>query len=166
MKTTNQTLELHGDRELVLTRYFAAPVQLVWEAHTDCAHLSHWWGPKGWELTHCKLELKIGGKWHYCMSGEHEGNQMQSWGLATYQVIAAPNRLVYQDTFSDQDGNVNPEMPEMIVTILLTEQQAGTLLTNKTLFESTEARQQVIDMGMEVGITQTWDRLDTHLTTM
>lgn len=166
MMTKKQTLELRGDRELVLTRRFAAPRRLVWLAYSDCEHLAHWWGPAGWELTHCQLDFRPGGTWHYCMSGEYEGNTMESWGLATYQEIEAPQRLVYADAFSDKEGNVNEAMPQMIITTTLTEEDGATLLTSSTLFASTEARQQVIDMGMEAGISQTWDRLDGYLATL
>ncbi len=163
MADRRQTLELRGDRELILTRRFAAPRKLVWMAYTDCTHLAHWWGPTGWELTHCELDLRPGGVWHYCMSGEYEGKTMDSWGIATYQEINAPHRLTYFDAFSDKDGQVNKNMPQMKVTVTLEEKDGETLLTNNTLFESAAARQQVIDMGMEEGIAQTWDRLDTYL---
>lgn len=166
MSNTQQTVELRGDRELVLTRRFDAPRRLVWSAYTDCAHLTHWWGPTGWKLTHCELDLRPGGVWHYCMTGEYEGNVMESWGLATYQEIDEPGRLVYVDAFSDKDGNVNAEMPQMEITVTLAEEAGGTLLMSHTLFESTEARQQVVDMGVEEGITQTWDRLGSYLSTM
>lgn len=166
MSNKQGTVELRGDRELVLTRSFAAPRQRVWQAYTDCAHLSQWWGPTGWELTHCELELRPGGVWHYCMKGEYDGNVMESWGLATYREVDAPSRLVYVDAFSDEDGKVNAEMPQMEVGVTLKEEAGETILTSHTLFESTEARQQVIDMGVVEGITQTWDRLESYLSTM
>lgn len=163
--SNKQTLELRGERELVLTRHFAAPRQLVWTAYSDCKHLKHWWGPQGWELTHCELDFRPNGTWHYCMSGEYEGNTMESWGLATYEEIDAPNRLVYRDAFSDAEGNVNADMPQMVTKMTLEEVEGGTLLTSISVYESADARQQVIDMGVEEGIAQTWDRLDDYLAT-
>lgn len=160
------TLELRGERELVLTRPFAAPRRLVWDAYTDCRHLVHWWGPAGWDLTHCELDLRPGGSWHYCMSGQHEGKPMESWGLAIYEEIEAPHRLVYRDAFSDREGTVNADMPQMEITVTFEEIEGGTLLTSSTLFESSEARQQVIDMGVEHGIADTWARLDDYLPTI
>lgn len=166
MNDKKQTLELHGECELVLTRYFAAPRRLVWMAYSDCKHLSHWWGSTGWELTHCELDFRPGGVWHYCMTGEYEGKTMESWGLATYQEIEALERLVYADAFSDKHGNINATMPQMIITVTLSEEDGETRLTSRTLFESAEARQEVLDMGMEEGIKQTWDRLDLYLAKM
>ncbi len=163
--TNKQTVELREERELVLARHFAAPRQLVWDAYTNCAHLKHWWGPKGWELTHCELDLREDGKWHYCMAGEYEGSRQESWGLATYDEIDAPSRLVYRDAFADAEGNVHPDMPEMVITVLFEAVDGGTLMTSITEFVSADARQQVLDMGAEQGIRETWDRLDDYLAT-
>ena len=164
MSNDKQTLTLRGDREIVLTRRFSAPRHLVWKAHSSCEHLKHWWGPKGWDLVHCMMDFRPNGTWHYCMAGEYEGNAMESWGLATYQEIEEPERIVYTDAFSDKEGSINPDMPEMLITVTMDDQGETTLLTNVTRCESAEARQQLIDMGMEGGITETWDRLDELLT--
>ena len=160
------TLELRGDREIVFTRAFAAPCQLVWDAYTDCKHLIHWWGPAGWELTHCELELRVGGTWHYCMAGTYEGSYMESWGLGTYVELDGPHRLVYSDAFSDKDGNVNPDMPESLNTITFEAVDGGTMMRLSTLCGSAEARQELIAMNVEQGVSETWMRLDAYLPTM
>ena len=158
--------ELRGDREIVLTRHFAASPQLLWKAYTDCAHLVHWWGPHGWELTHCKLDLRPGGVWHYCMAGEYEGEVMESWGLATFEKIEAPHHLAYGETFSDKDASIIPDMPNMAITVQFEAVDGGTLMTSVTLFDSAEARQETLNMGVEAGITEAWDRLNTYLPQM
>ena len=164
---TNQlNFELRGDREIVLTRVFAARPALVWKAYTECAHLVHWWGPTGWELTHCELDLRPGGVWHYCMAGEYEGELMESWGLATYEEIDAPNRLLYSEAFSDKDGAINPDVALMAISVLFEAVEGGTLMTSVTVFDSAESRQETLDMGVQEGITQTWDRLHTYLATL
>ena len=160
------TIELRGEREIIFTRPFAAPPQLVWEAYTDCAHLVHWWGPAGWELTHCQLDLRVGGTWHYCMAGSYEGEYMESWGLGMYEEIDAPQRLVYRDAFSDKDGNANSEMPQTFNTITFAAIDGGTMMEIVTECESAEARQQLIDMDVEQGVAETWERLDAYLPTL
>lgn len=163
----NQTIEKVSDRELVLTRTFAAPRQLVWQAYTDCKHLSQWWGPAGWTVPHCQLDLRPGGQWHYCMKGPMpDGNVIESWGLAVYEEIAAPERLVYRDAFSDAEGNISPDFPQGMVTVKLEEADGRTLLTSHVRYNAAADLETVLQMGMEEGITQTWDRLDTHLETM
>lgn len=164
--TKKHTLELRGEREIVFTRPFAAPPELVWAAYTDCTHLVHWWGPTGWELTHCQLDLRVGGTWHYCMAGLYEGNHMESWGLGTYEEIDAPHRLVYRDAFSDKDANISSEMPETFNSITFTAVDGGTMMEIITECESAEARQQLISMNVEQGVAETWERLDAYLPTL
>jgi uncharacterized protein YndB with AHSA1/START domain len=163
----NQKTERISDCELVLTRTFAAPRHLVWEAYTDCRHLSQWWGPTGWTVPHCQLDLRPGGKWHYCMKGEMpDGNVIESWGLAVYEEIAAPERLVYRDAFSDAEGNISAEFPRALVTVNLEEVDGKTLLTSHIRYDSAADLETVLNIGMEEGISQTWDRLDDHLNMM
>jgi uncharacterized protein YndB with AHSA1/START domain len=51
-------------REFVITRTFDAPRDLVWRAFTEAEHLKHWWGPKGFKMLSCKLDLRPGGIFH------------------------------------------------------------------------------------------------------
>lgn len=54
-------------RELVITRIFAAPRKLVWKAWTNPEHLMRWWGPKDFTSPACKIDLRVGGKYLFCM---------------------------------------------------------------------------------------------------
>ena len=56
-----------GERMLVMTRVFDAPRELVWKAWTDPEMLMKWWGPKGFTCPHCEIDLRVGGKYLYCM---------------------------------------------------------------------------------------------------
>jgi uncharacterized protein YndB with AHSA1/START domain len=147
--------------DIVITRTFDAPRDLVFKAWTDCDHLMQWWGPRQWPLWKCTLDLRPGGVWHYCMRSS-EGQE--AWGRAVYREIAGPERLVYTDTFSDADGSIIP--PEMLTTVTFTGQQARTLVTIHTVFKSAADRDAVIDMGMEQGMAETLDRLAEHLATL
>src|SRR3982750_3642882 len=93
-----------ADREITFEREFAAPRALVFKAWTDPRALEHWFGPAGWTLPVCEVDLRPGGVWRYCMRGP-KGEE--SWGRATYREIVEPERLVYTDSFSDAAGNVN-----------------------------------------------------------
>ena len=84
---STMTITRPTDRELLIERSFDAPRDLVWSAFTEPERLAHWWGPAGWTLPHCTLDLRVGGRWHYCMRGP--GGE-ESWGLATYEEIDAP----------------------------------------------------------------------------
>lgn len=160
-KATQMTTE-PSTNELVLERVFDAPRALVWQAWTQAEHLKHWWGPAGWTLPVCQVDFRPGGVWHYCMRSA-EGQE--SWGRAVYQEIEEPERLVYQDAFSDAEGNVAEGMPVMNITVEFVEMGDKTKVISRTEFASAEELQAVLDMGVEEGMNQTWDRLDAYLAT-
>lgn len=158
---------VEGDRVLVLERVFDAPRSLVFQMYSQAEHLTHWWGPRGWELPVCKVDFRPGGVWHYCMKcvDKNQGDffGMESWGKAVYEQIVEPERIVYTDFFSDADGNTNKDMPSTNVTVTFVELGAQTRLVSRAEYVSAEALESVMKMGMLEGITQTWDRLEERL---
>ncbi|MDO3409904.1 SRPBCC domain-containing protein [Saccharibacillus sp. CPCC 101409] len=163
----NPTTVRAEGREFVLEREFKAGREQVFAAFTECEHLKHWWGPRGWELTACKLDLRPEGVWHYCMTcvdksqGDYYG--MQSWGKAVYGEIDAPNSLNYTDYFSDEEGGVNEELPPSYTAVHFEQTESGTKVISRTAYDSEESLKTVLEMGMEQGIRETWDRLDEYL---
>lgn len=124
-----------GERELVLTRTFDAPRALVFRAWTEPEHLRRWFGPRGWTLTACTRDLRVGGVWRYCLRGP--GGE-DVWGRAVYREITPPERLVYTDSFADAAGNpveptrygFGPDFPrEVLVTVTFEERDGQTRLT-------------------------------------
>jgi len=87
----------------VISRVFDAPRERVWQAWTEVEQMKQWWGPKGFTVTHCKLDLRPGGKGHYCLRAP-DGSEM--WGRFVYREIVAPERLVWINSFSDKDGGL------------------------------------------------------------
>lgn len=161
------THRIEDGKELVLERVFRAPRALVFEAFTQAEHLRHWWGPRGWELSHCTVDLRPGGRWHYCMKcvdqsqGEFYG--MESWGLGIYDEIAAPERLTYTDYFSDAQGAINEAMPATRAILTFEDVEGGTRVVSRSVYSTPEALNAVMEMGMLQGISETWDRLGEHL---
>lgn len=158
----------HG-KELLLERTFRAPPALVFAAFTQAEHLRQWWGPRGWEVTHCTVDLRPGGKWHYCMKcvdrGQGDFYGVESWGLGLYDEIEAPERLVYTDYFSDADGEINSEMPSSQTILSFEDVAGGTRVVSRSVYATEDALKTVMEMGMLQGITETWDRLAEHLQT-
>lgn len=154
-------------RELILERVFDAPRELVFKAFSESERLKQWWGPRGWILPVCNVDFRPGGVWHYCMKctdknqGEFYG--MESWGKAVYQEIIENEKIVYTDYFSDAEGNEAEGMPPSQITVIFTEEEGRTKLVSRAVFDSTEALKTVLDMGMEQGISETWDRLGEYL---
>lgn len=160
MENGDQTVRTN-DGTLVLRRSFAAPRNLVFAAWSSCEHLKNWWGPRSWPMHECTMDFRVGGVWHYCLRGPNEGDA--SWGRATYEEIDEPERIVYLDAFCDADGTVNDAMPQTRSTVEFTAVGQATRVTIRAEYASADALQQVLDMGMIAGLTETLDRLDDHL---
>jgi uncharacterized protein YndB with AHSA1/START domain len=89
-------------RELVITRVINAPREAVFKAWTDEKRVARWWGPKGFTVPYCKIDLRPGGVFHYCMRSP-DGEDY--WGKGVYSEIVEPERIVFTDVFSDEQGN-------------------------------------------------------------
>jgi uncharacterized protein YndB with AHSA1/START domain len=123
------------ESELVLARVFDAPRERVWTAWTDPAEFKRWWGPKGYTIPACTIDLRVGGKYLYCMRSP-EGTDY--WATGTYREIVPPRKFVATDSFADAKGNVVPasaygmksEMPlEMLVTVTFEDLAGKTQVT-------------------------------------
>ena len=119
MVTKNKTVNLEG--ELEITRVFEAPRPLVWRAWTEAELFKQWYGPKGFTVPHCTIDLQVGGKYLLSMRSP-EGQEM--WLTGTYREIGPVNRLVKTESPADADGKVVEMggMPqETVVTLNLEE---------------------------------------------
>jgi len=142
-------VETPGDREITLTRIFDAPRHLVFDALTKPELLERWFGPRGWSLALCNVDLRVGGKWRSVLRGP-DGRSMGMSGV--YREIAPPDRLVSTESFDDYPG-------ESINTLSLSEENGKTTLTCRILYVSKEIRDAVIQSGMEHGAAESYDRL-------
>jgi uncharacterized protein YndB with AHSA1/START domain len=147
-----------SEREIVLTRTFGAPRQLVWNSFTTPALLKRWlFGPPGWEMTVCEEDLRPSGAFRWAWRGPN-GEEMQLRGV--YREVKPPERIVRTETF---EFGCAAQAGEQIGTIVLTE-QAGTTSLHLTLqYPSKEARDAAIASGMEHGMSAGYDRLDKML---
>ena len=94
-----------GERELVVTRVFAAPRGLVFAAWTEPEHLKRWWGPKSFTMPYCEIDLRPGGVFLRCMRSP-EGRDF--WVTGVFREVVVPEKLVFTDSFADAQGNVVP----------------------------------------------------------
>lgn len=150
MKNTGTLkVALKGDREVVLTRVFNAPRAMVYDALTKPELIRRWFGPHGWNIETCEVDLRVGGKWRYTMKGP--GNQ--SMGMyGEYRQLNRPDGLVHTENFDDFPG-------EAIVTTQLIEENGKTTLIGTVLSATKEIRDNVVASGMEHGAAETYDRL-------
>jgi uncharacterized protein YndB with AHSA1/START domain len=145
---------------LVVERVFDAPRELVFKAYTEPERLARWFGPAGWTLPVCTLDLRPGGVWRYCMRGP---NGEESWGRAVYREVVPPERLVYDDAFSNAEGTISENMPQMRVTVEFVAEDGKTRIVNRSEFGSAAEVEKVLAMGVEQGMRETWERLDAFL---
>ena len=138
-----------GDREIVMTRVFDAPRHLVFDAFTKPDLLKRWFGPRGWSLVVCEVDLKVGGGFRFVLRGP-DGTDMGMRGV--YREIVRPERSVHMESFDDYPG-------ESQVTATLVEEGGRTTLTVTVLYPSQEVRDIVIKTGMEHGAAESYDKL-------
>ncbi len=123
------------EQQIVVSRSFDAPLELLWKAWTEPEHFMKWYGPKGFTTPTCEIDLKVGGR-HLWSMKSLDGRQMYYTG--TYKEIVPMERLVYTDSLSDAEGNVmSPTamgMPEgspetMDVTVTFAHEDGTTTVT-------------------------------------
>ena len=150
MKNTGTlTVTTPSDNEVLLTRVFDAPRQRVYDAFTKPELLKRWFGPRGWSLTTCEVDLRVGGGFRFVLSGPHGNMGMRG----VYRELNPPDRSVHVETFDDYPG-------ESIVTSVFTEDAEGRTTLNATVqYPSKEVRDIVIKSGMEHGAAESYDRL-------
>ncbi len=157
MKRAELRIIPSGDRDLVMTRDFAAPRQLVYDAHTKPELVRQWLGGlPGWTMPVCDMDVRVGGTYRWVWHQESDGTTMGMGGV--YREVKAPERIVTTEKF---DEAWYPG--ESLNTLVLTEQGGRTTLTQAMRYESAAAREAVIKSGMEQGVTASYDRLDDVL---
>ena len=134
MEKENETMNEVAEKQLVITRIFNAPQEMVWKAWTDPEQCMRWWGPKDYTCPFCEIDLKVGGKYLTCMRSP-EGKDY--WSTGNFIEIVPTSKLVYTDSFADENGNkVSAEYygmsgfpMDLRVTITLEEQNGKTKMT-------------------------------------
>jgi uncharacterized protein YndB with AHSA1/START domain len=113
--------------DLVIKRILSAPVELVWKAWTDPEHVKRWWGPKYYTSPSAKIDLRVGGKFVFCMRAPQEQGGQDMYTAGVYQSIVPLKRLEFTQGLSDKDGNridpalvgMPPDFPKEIRTVIL-----------------------------------------------
>jgi uncharacterized protein YndB with AHSA1/START domain len=148
-----------SDREIVMTRVFNAPRRLVFDALNRPELLKRWFfGPPDWSLVVCEIDLKVGGAYRYVWRGP-DGSEMGMGGV--FREVLPPERIVCTQLF-DEDWTGG----EAVGTLILTEQDGKTTLTNTVLYSSREVRDAVLKTPMEHGVAAGYDRLAELLASM
>ena len=153
-----------------ITRVFDAPRDKVWKAWTEAERLKQWWGPRGFKVHTCKVDLRPGGVFLYGMKAP-DGSDM--WGKFVYRQIEAPKRLEFIVSFSDPQGGVtrhpsSPGWPLEILSVVSFDEQGGkTKVTVQwTPHNATDEERKTFEEGrdsMKQGWTGTFDQFAGYL---
>jgi uncharacterized protein YndB with AHSA1/START domain len=157
-------------RELVIERIFDAPRELVWRAWTQPELVMRWWGPKDFTCPAAKIDLRVGGKYLFCMQSASGPDFWQKgiWNTGVYREIVPMERLVMTDSFADEEGNVVPAshygMPgdwplEMLVTVTFEEFEGKTKMTLRHV-----GLPEAIEGDTGTGWKESFDKLAEELT--
>jgi uncharacterized protein YndB with AHSA1/START domain len=152
----------NDDREIVITRVFDAPRELVWKAWNEPEHVEQWWGPEGFTTRVEGVDFKPGGTWRYVMIGP-DGTEYPVKGV--FREIVPLEKIVTTDEFDEGfDKVMNIDLPTgIVVTAIFEDEGEKTKLTLRIMHDTAESRKKHEDMGVVMGWNSSFDCLDKHL---
>jgi uncharacterized protein YndB with AHSA1/START domain len=153
------TMELKGDREIVIERTFDGPAQIVFDAWTRPELVARWWAPasRGVSIVRCEADVRVGGRYRYHL--RHGRGDVAFSG--EYLEVTPPSRLVYTQVLEPTASGVEPGAAAITTTVTFTERDGRTHLVSHTICPTPQLRDGIIASGMESGMRETMDLLDT-----
>ncbi len=145
------TVDTPTDRTIVMTRTFAAPLDLVFAAHTQAEHLRHWWG-RGNPLD-VEIDFRVGGTWRFV---EHSDGGAHAF-RGEFRAIDAPSSFTWTFEYEPMAGHVAVERHEF------TEENGRTTVTCTSTFDHQQDRDGMLQSGMETGAEQSYQALGAYL---
>ena len=157
-------MNMHTDPEtltLTMTSEFDATQEQVWELWANPRKLERWWGPPTYPATVVDHDLTAGGRVRYYMTGP-EGDRHH--GLWQIVAVDAPSSLEFEDSFCDESGVLNEELPTTTARVAIGPAASGrTQMTITSVFDSVDHMEQLVEMGMVEGLTQSVNQIDALL---
>jgi len=143
-----------SDTELLITREFNAPRDLVFRAMTDPVLLARWWGPRQYRTVVDTMDARPGGKWRMRNIG---ADGVEHAFRGEFRELVPSERIVWTFEYEPLPGHISVE------TMILTERDGRTLLTVRDVFSSKEDLEGMVNNGMESGARESYERLDEVL---
>jgi uncharacterized protein YndB with AHSA1/START domain len=145
---------LPSDTEILITREFEAPRDLVWKAWTTPELVERWWSGRRGAMTLVEIDFRVGGRWRYVMEATG-GHEVGFHG--EYREIVPDERIVHTEVYEGiPDGDADPA----VNTVTFAEADGRTTLELRCLVSSREVRDMIIDSGMEGGMQEQMDLLE------
>jgi len=160
--------DVHHDLDtltLTITATFAAPPARIWQFYADPRQLEKVWGPPSCPATVVDHDLTPGGRVTYFMTDPEGGTHAGYWHVLD---VAAPTRFSFIDGFADIDADLGfsprPDLPVSTNVFTFAEHDGGTRAVYTSTYDSAEALQTVLDMGVVEGASAAINQID-HLVT-
>ena len=150
-KSSKLEVAARGDREVAMVRVFPAPKRAVYAAWTQPGRVVHWYGPAGWTMPVCLIDLRVGGVWRYVMKGP-DGTPMEISG--GYREVIFGERVVSTESVDGTPGG-------SLNTTTLLEHDGQTTLTAVVRYDTPETRDAVLASRLEAGAGASFDRYPT-----
>lgn len=156
-------------QDIVITREYEYPVELVWKAWTDPKLVMKWWGPTNFTSPRCEIDLRVGGKYVFCMRAPDTHGGMDSYSAGVYTKIVPLERLEFNSYLSDQDGNaiepvqagVSSDFPkniEFVIEFIDKGERTELKITEYGWTDGEMLKNAIL------GMNQSLDKLDANLT--
>ena len=162
---------MDDQNELLITREFNASREKLWNAWTNPEEVMKWWGPENFTCPSAKIDLRVGGKYIYCMHGP-AGTEFDKdmYSAGNYLEILPMEKLVIEDYFSDKDGNfmepkeagMKDDMPPKMTAYIAFEDAGmgkSKLIIEYDKPESGKQFEAMLNSGMKEGWASSLDKL-------
>ena len=161
MTMPDAAVTLPTDSTVRVTRQFKAPRALVYRAYTEGPLMQRWClGPPGWTMPVCKMDVRVGGAYHWRWRGDEDGKEFGFTG--EFREVDPPRRIVHTQYYDP--GDVGGDMGEgALVTVELTEADGVTMVTTLIDFGSKASRDAAMATGMTDGMELSYQGLDRLL---
>lgn len=156
-----------------ITRVFDAPRDTVWRAWTEVDHLKKWWGPTGFTMKKCTLDLRPSGLFHFGMAAP-DGSEM--WGKWTFREVTPQERLVFVNSFSDEAGSTTQppfadQWPAEMLSTAVFSEEGGTTTVHLAAKPINASEEEIATFiagfgSMQQGFGGTFTQLDEYLKTL
>ena len=150
-KSGTATVTLPTDEQILITREFDAPKELVYKAFTTPELVKRWWHANRGEVTVVEIDLRVGGKWRYAMVAD---GGMEVGFHGEYRELVPNERIVSTEIYEGYPDE------QAVNTATLTEVDGRTTLEILVQHSSKEARDAHINSGMEAGMQDAFDLLE------
>ncbi|MDQ2951151.1 MAG: SRPBCC family protein [Chloroflexota bacterium] len=142
-------ITLPSDTEIVMSRAFDAPRELVFRAMWDPQLIPQWWGPRKYETIVDHMDFRVGGTYRF-LNKSKSGEIFAFFG--EYREIVPNEKVVETFGFEGMPGEPG------LVTYAFTEHDGRCLVTERSIFNSKAQRDGILQSGMEEGARETYDR--------